>query len=31
MAGLPDLEKILSRVFVYSVKNSIKAVYFEKV
>jgi DNA mismatch repair protein MSH6 len=31
MSKLPDLEKILSRVFVYSVKNSIKAVYFEKV
>ena len=28
---LPDLEKILARVFVYSVQNSIKAVHFENV
>ena len=28
---LPDLEKILSKVFVYSVEQPRKAVYFEKV
>jgi DNA mismatch repair ATPase MutS len=31
LSKLPDLEKILAKVFVYSVKNSVKAVYFENV
>ena len=29
MKKLPDLEKLLARVFTYSIKQRIKAVYFE--
>lgn len=31
MAKLPDLEKMLAKVFVYSVRNTAKAVHFEQV
>jgi DNA mismatch repair ATPase MutS len=31
LSQLPDLEKILAKVFVYSVKNTFKAVTFENV
>lgn len=29
--NLPDLEKLLARIFAYSVKHRIKAIYFEDV
>ena len=28
---LPDLEKLLARIFTYSIKHSVKAIYFEDV
>lgn len=31
MRSLPDLEKLLARIFAYSVKHRIKAIYFEDV
>lgn len=31
MGKLPDLEKLLARIFTYSVKHRVKAIYFEDV
>ena len=31
LAKLPDLEKLLAKIFTYSIKHSVKAVYFEDV
>ena len=31
MKKLPDLEKLLAKIFTYSIKHSIKAIYFEDV
>ena len=31
MAKLPDLEKLLAKIFTYSIKHSVKAIYFEDV
>jgi hypothetical protein len=31
MRSLPDLEKLLARIFAYSIKHRIKAIYFEDV
>jgi len=31
LGKMPDLEKLLSRIFSYSVKNQVKAIYFENV
>jgi DNA mismatch repair ATPase MutS len=28
---LPDLEKLLAKIFTYSIKHSVKAIYFEDV
>ena len=28
---LPDLEKLLAKIFSYSIKHSVKAIYFEDV
>lgn len=28
---MPDIEKLLARVFTYSIKHRVKAVYFEDV
>lgn len=30
-AKLPDLEKLLAKIFTYSIKHSVKAIYFEDV
>lgn len=29
--SLPDLEKLLAKIFTYSIKHSVKAIYFEDV
>ena len=31
LAKLPDLERVLNKVFTYSVRTAVKAVYFENV
>jgi hypothetical protein len=31
MAKLPDIEKLLAKVFTYSIKHRVKAIYFEDV
>ena len=31
LSKLPDLEKLLAKIFTYSIKHSIKAIYFEDV
>lgn len=31
MNKLPDLEKLLAKIFTYSIKHSVKAIYFEDV
>lgn len=31
LAKLPDLEKLLAKIFTYSIKHSVKAIYFEDV
>jgi len=31
MSKLPDLEKLLAKIFTYSIKHSVKAIYFEDV
>ena len=31
LSKLPDLEKLLAKIFTYSIKHSVKAVYFEDV
>lgn len=31
MSRLPDLEKLLAKIFTYSVKHSVEAIYFEDV
>jgi DNA mismatch repair ATPase MutS len=31
MGKLPDLEKMIARLYTYSIKSKIKAVYFENV
>lgn len=31
LSKLPDLEKLLARIFTYSIKHSVKAIYFEDV
>ena len=31
MRSLPDLEKLLARIFAYSIKHRIKAIYFEDI
>jgi len=31
LARLPDLEKLLAKIFTYSIKHSVKAIYFEDV
>ena len=31
MAKLPDIEKLLAKIFTYSVKHRVKAIYFEDV
>lgn len=31
LARLPDVEKLLAKIFTYSIKHSVKAVYFEDV
>jgi len=31
LAKLPDLERVLTKVFTYSVRNAVKAIYFENV
>ena len=31
MGKLPDLEKLLAKIFTYSIKHSVKAIYFEDV
>ena len=31
LSKLPDLEKLLAKIFTYSIKHSVKAIYFEDV
>jgi DNA mismatch repair ATPase MutS len=31
LGKLPDLEKLLAKIFTYSIKHSVKAIYFEDV
>jgi hypothetical protein len=31
LGKLPDLEKLLARIFTYSIKHSVEAIYFEDV
>lgn len=31
MARLPDIEKLLAKIFTYSIKHRVKAIYFEDV
>lgn len=31
LARLPDVEKLLAKIFTYSIKHSVKAIYFEDV
>jgi len=31
LAKLPDLEKLLAKIFTYSIKHKVKAIYFEDV
>lgn len=31
LSRLPDMERTISKVFAYSVRNSIRAVYFENI
>ena len=31
LSRLPDLERTMSKVFAYSVRNSVRAIYFENV
>ena len=31
MSRLPDIEKLLAKIFTYSIKHRVKAVYFEDV
>jgi DNA mismatch repair protein MSH6 len=31
MRKLPDLEKLLAKIFTYSIKHRVKAIYFEDV
>ena len=31
MAKLPDIEKLLAKIFTYSIKHRVKAIYFEDV
>ena len=31
MTKLPDMEKLLAKIFTYSVKHKVKAIYFEDV
>lgn len=31
MSRLPDMERTISKVFAYSVRNSVRAVYFENI
>jgi hypothetical protein len=31
MGKLPDVEKLLAKIFTYSIKHRVKAIYFEDV
>lgn len=31
LSKLPDIEKLLARIFTYSIKHKVKAIYFEDV
>jgi hypothetical protein len=31
LAKLPDLEKLLAKIFTYSIKHKVNAIYFEDV
>ena len=31
LSKLPDLEKLLAKIFTYSIKHSVKAIYFEDI